>query len=164
MYYPIPISVGNTTTRVSTLTARQSAMTEIIAGSCLCNLVSFEISGPFDSFYFCHCSCCQKNSGSAHAANLFGGPNSITWLTGKEHIKNFELSETTYFNKSFCLNCGSPVPHKAKSGNFFIIPAGTLNSDPDLKPQYTIFWGNRATWYDEGCISKKFICAHSKPA
>lgn len=130
-------------------------MTSLITGSCVCGLVSFEISGPFDNFYFCHCSRCQKNSGSAHAANIFGKSDCITWLTGKEHVKNFELPEAKYFNKSFCSVCGSPVPHRAKSGDFFIIPAGTLNSDPGLRPQHNIFWGDRAVWYDAGCTSKK---------
>ena len=66
-------------------------MTELIGGSCLCGLVSFEVSGPFDSFYFCHCSRCQKSSGSSHATNIFGKLDRIAWLSGQERIKKFEL-------------------------------------------------------------------------
>jgi hypothetical protein len=60
-----------------------------------------------------------------------------------------------YFNKAFCSHCGSPVPHKARSGDFLIIPAGSLNSDPEVRPRYNIFWENRAVWYDQGCAAKK---------
>ncbi len=131
-------------------------MTESISGSCLCGLVSFEVSGPFDSFYFCHCSRCRKSTGSAHATNIFAKLDRITWLSGQDEIKQFELAEAEFFNKGFCSNCGSPVPHTARSGNFLIIPAGSLNSDPSVRPQNNIFWDDRAVWYDEGCKSKKF--------
>jgi hypothetical protein len=46
-------------------------MTQTVTGSCLCGAVSFEVSGAFDSFFLCHCSRCRKDTGSAHAANLF---------------------------------------------------------------------------------------------
>jgi hypothetical protein len=41
------------------------------AGSCLCGEVRYAISGSFDRFYLCHCAHCRKDTGSAHAANLF---------------------------------------------------------------------------------------------
>ncbi|NOX51107.1 MAG: GFA family protein [Gammaproteobacteria bacterium] len=130
-------------------------MIELIHGSCVCGLVTFEISGPFEKFYLCHCNRCQKSTGSANAANIFGELNSITWLSGQELIKYFELPEAKFFNKGFCANCGSPVPRKAKSGDFLIIPAGSLNSDPGLIPQNNIFWDDRAVWYDAGCLANK---------
>jgi hypothetical protein len=126
-----------------------------IAGSCLCGSVTFELSGPFDNFYLCHCTRCQKSSGSAHATNIFGKLDSITWLSGKENVRTFELPMAHYFNKSFCSLCGSPVPHRARSGEFLIIPAGSLNSDPGIRPQHNIFWGDRAVWYEEGCAAEK---------
>jgi hypothetical protein len=130
-------------------------VTESINGSCVCGLVSFRVSEPFDSFYFCHCSRCRRSTGSAHAANIFARLDRIDWLSGKDQIKNFELPEAEFFNKSFCSKCGSPVPHKARSGNFLIIPAGSLDSAPSLSPQNNIFWDDRADWYDDGCNSEK---------
>ena len=42
-----------------------------VKGSCLCNSVQFTISDPVQRFYTCYCSRCQKETGSAFAANLF---------------------------------------------------------------------------------------------
>ena len=131
-------------------------MTVRTAGSCLCGRVSFEVSGPFDRFYFCHCSRCQRSSGSAHATNLFGESDRIRWLSGQDQITEFELVEAEFFNKAFCSNCGSPVPHRARSGDFLIIPAGSLHSDPGSSPRSNLFWDDRAVWYDEGCRAEKF--------
>ena len=51
-------------------------------GSCLCGTVRFEIKGDFDSFYLCHCQYCQKDTGSAHAANLFSQSAKLVWRSG----------------------------------------------------------------------------------
>ena len=46
-------------------------MAKVYNGSCLCGDVRFIIEGEFKSFYLCHCNYCRKDTGSAHAANLF---------------------------------------------------------------------------------------------
>jgi len=58
-------------------------------GSCLCGEVRFEIVGDFDRFFLCHCGRCRKDTGSAHAANLFSSTAKIHWLSGQAKIKNF---------------------------------------------------------------------------
>ena len=40
-------------------------------GSYLFVTVRFEVKGGFDSVYLCHCQYCKKDTGSAHAVNLF---------------------------------------------------------------------------------------------
>ena len=131
-------------------------MAQPISGSCLCEKVKFQISEPFLQFYLCHCSRCQKSSGSAHAANIFVEPESIKWISGKELTKAYVLSNCSSFNKSFCVECGSPTPVKAKSGEFVIVPAGALNEVPVMKLQRNIFWKDRAQWFEEGCNAIKY--------
>ena len=126
-----------------------------IEGSCLCGKVRIVVSEPFHAFYFCHCSKCQKASGSAHATNLFSGLNSVSWLSGEEMAIRFELSENSHFNKCFCRECGSPLPSRAKSGRFTIVPAGSLDHPPSLLPTQNIFWEDRAQWYEAGCQAPK---------
>lgn len=48
------------------------------AGSCLCGEVHYEIEGAFERFYLCHCTHCRKDTGSAHAANLFSSSAKLT--------------------------------------------------------------------------------------
>ena len=45
-------------------------MEPTLTGSCLCGGVAFEMSPPFVFFHHCHCSRCQKSSGSAFGASL----------------------------------------------------------------------------------------------
>lgn len=126
-----------------------------ITGSCLCGNVRFEILSEPHKFYLCHCTRCQKITGSAYAANMFSDADSVRWLAGAEFVTSYELSDTSFFNSCFCQVCGSPVPRLAKSGNFMIIPAGCLNEAPAAKPQESIFWYDRASWYLDACDTLK---------
>jgi hypothetical protein len=112
-------------------------------GSCLCKNVMFEVIGEFEGFFFCHCSRCRKETGSAHAANLFSGSAELSWISGKEFIKVFHLAGTR-FNKSFCTHCGSALPIKENAG--LLVPAGSLDCDLDVKPSAHIFMGSKANW------------------
>src|SRR3984885_6959493 len=65
-------------------------------GSCLCGAVRFEVEGGFQRFYLCHCGHCRKDSGSAHAANLFASGANLRWVTGKDQVRCFTLPSTRH--------------------------------------------------------------------
>jgi hypothetical protein len=46
----------------------------------------------------------------------------------------------------FCGNCGSPLPRWAPDLSIAVIPAGTLDSHPELKPSGRIFFDSKAAW------------------
>ena len=83
-----------------------------VSGSCLCGSVKFEVAPPFTAFRYCHCSRCRKASGSAHAANAFVPESQFTWIAGETSVKRFDLPGAKRFAVSFCLQCGTRVPHK----------------------------------------------------
>jgi len=125
-------------------------MLKEIAGSCLCGTVKFAVHGPFDAFHFCHCTRCRKSTGSAHAANIFTSADNIRWISGGDSIKRYNLPTAEFFAKCFCTECGSTVPYVSRRGPIIVIPAGTLESDPEVAPQDNIYWSDRASWYDAG--------------
>lgn len=114
-------------------------------GSCLCEKVKFEIEGNFENFFLCHCKHCQKDTGSAHGANLFSTTAKLKWLAGEIHTKSFTLPGTRH-TKSFCLECGSALPNLQMNGQLLVVPAGSLNSDLTMKPNAHIFCSSRASW------------------
>ncbi len=62
----------------------------IMKGSCVCGKVTYEITPPFKTFQYCHCSRCRKFTGSAQASNLFVPPSQFQWLQGNEHVGRYE--------------------------------------------------------------------------
>jgi hypothetical protein len=117
-----------------------------LRGSCLCGAVQYEISGDAQRLYHCHCSRCRKASGTGHATNLLVKPGTMKWTKGEELIKAYKIPEAKRFTSRFCSNCGSQVPRYVKETDFFVIPAGSLDSEPTIKPQARIFWDSRASW------------------
>lgn len=130
-----------------------------LTGSCLCGDVSFEIEDDFKHFQLCHCTQCQKTTGSAHASNLFTDPENITWISGEDAISRFDV-EGRGISNAFCTRCGSRVPYLSKSGEVLAVPAGSLDGRPSISPSANIFWPERAGWYDEAVMAghyEKFI-------
>lgn len=116
-------------------------------GSCLCGTVKFEVHGDFDNFYLCHCEYCQKDTGSAHAANLFSQSAKLVWRSGADAVTAFTFPGTSH-NKSFCKLCGSALPSTQIQG-LLVVPAGCLDTEILMAPTAHIFLSSKAKW-DEG--------------
>ena len=127
-----------------------------VAGSCLCGAVKYEISGNLGIFQYCHCSRCRKFTGSAFAANIFVSPTDFRWLQGEDKVGRFELEGAKHFATCFCQCCGSSLPWHTQSGRAVIVPAGTLDADPGLRPQGNTFYVFDAPWYVEPNELPKF--------
>ncbi|MEW8505319.1 MAG: GFA family protein [Candidatus Thiodiazotropha sp.] len=120
-----------------------------VTGSCLCGEVSYAIKGNLGIFQYCNCSRCRKFSGSAFAANLFVAPKDFEWLQGEESVGRYEVQEAKHFATCFCKKCGSSLPWLAQSGRTVVVPAGTLDGDPQIRPIQNIFCTSRAVWYQD---------------
>ena len=127
-----------------------------ISGSCLCGEVTYQYAGPIKVFQYCHCSRCQKFTGSAHASNIIINPEQFQWLNGESYLGRFELPDAKHFATTFCTKCGSSLPWMTKSGTAIVIPAGTLDDNPQEKPIHNIFMANKAPWFKEVCDLKKY--------
>jgi hypothetical protein len=119
-------------------------MTEKHAGSCLCGEVRFEIFGDFERFFLCHCGRCRKGTGSAHAANLFSSTAKVNWLSGEAKVKTYRVPSTRH-QKSFCAECGSALPRVDSRGGI-VVPAGSLDSALEERPDAHICVASRAAW------------------
>ncbi|MCF7513973.1 GFA family protein [Pseudoalteromonas sp. L23] len=118
-------------------------MKEMFAGSCLCGQVKYLVEGNAQGFYLCHCEYCQKDTGSAHAANLFFQNAVLTWLAGEKLITRFILPNTKHV-KAFCTCCGSALPNQQPVG--LVVPAGSLDDAPSLTPTAHLFIASKAKW------------------
>jgi hypothetical protein len=124
-------------------------------GSCLCRTVKYKVIGKFESFYLCHCRYCQKDTGSAHAANLFSSTAKLEWIKGENNVRVFQVKKSDHV-KAFCVTCGSAVPNVQMEGRLLVVPAGSLDCKLDKMPDGHIFISNKANWDDALEKVKKF--------
>jgi hypothetical protein len=122
---------------------------DTLYGSCLYGKVKYKINGKIGIFKYCFCPRCQKVSGGPQVANILVNQEQIEWIQGKENITRYDLPEAKRFSHGFCKTCGSPAPYELRDKTKIVIPAGSLDVDPEIKPQGIIFWDNRPVWYVE---------------
>ena len=76
-------------------------------------------------------------------------PEHFKWTSGEEYVGRYEPEDAKHFATGFCKNCGSSLPWMGQTKKAVVVPAGSLDHAPDIKPFQNIFWGSRATWYQE---------------
>jgi hypothetical protein len=83
--------------------------------------------------------------GGGLRANLFTAQGTLTWLSGAEQVRVFNLPGARH-SKAFCATCGSALPRGTQPGGLVVVPAGSLDSPVEIRPEGHIFMGSRADW------------------
>ncbi len=60
----------------------------------------------------------------------------------------YKLPEAQYFTIAFCRTAAGKLPRVSRERSIAVVPAGTLDSDPGIRPQAHIFVGSKAPWFD----------------
>jgi hypothetical protein len=121
----------------------------LVLGSCLCGGVAFEIDA--DALLMarnCHCSRCRRQTGAAHASNLFARMDGLRFRRGEELLRSFKVPEAERFATCFCGTCGSLAPRPITQFGRWLIPMGLLDTDPGMSPDSHIFVADKASWFD----------------
>ncbi len=119
----------------------------ITAGSCLCGDIAFEVADPPLFMQSCHCSRCRRARGAAHGTNIFYKANQFLWKRGEGLVSDYKLPEAKFYAVSFCSQCGSALPRVSRERDIAVIPAGSLHTDPPMRPQRNIFTAHKAPWF-----------------
>ena len=120
-------------------------MTDItLSGGCLCSAVRYEVTGTPLRFLHCHCERCRKATGTGHATNLILKPASVDWQAEEGSVNRYKVPEAERFSTTFCTTCGGPLPREL--GDMVVVPAGSLDTVPEIQPQGRIFWDSRVSW------------------
>jgi hypothetical protein len=117
-----------------------------LEGGCLCGQVRY--SGEAEPIFtgMCHCSNCQKSTGTAFSTVL-AVPKPAIAVKGT--VKTFEgkgdSGNATF--KHFCPECGSPVLEEAAvMANVVMILVGTLDDKSAVNPTMQIYCDSAQPW------------------
>jgi hypothetical protein len=118
-----------------------------IAGSCLCGAVGYELDATLRMLH-CHCSRCRQGRSAAHATNVVAALDALRWTRGMEFVAEYKVPSARFFGVAFCTICGGAAPRLSRERGWAVVPAGTLDTDPILRPQAHIFVGSKAPWFE----------------
>jgi hypothetical protein len=116
-----------------------------LTGGCGCGAVRFELSAPLTGAVYCHCTRCQRRTGSAAAASGRIEPGSLTVLQGAEHVRSWKPEGG--FAKDFCGECGSALfASDPETGEIALVRLGAVDGDPGVRPDARQFVASAAAW------------------
>jgi hypothetical protein len=120
-------------------------MSEPITGGCGCGAVRFEVSQPFLSAGYCHCTRCQRRTGTASSANARAEPGSVHVVQGEENLRAWAPEGGR--EKVFCSRCGSALfSRDPGTTDHTGVRLGAIDGDPGVRPQSRAFVAYAAVW------------------
>jgi hypothetical protein len=116
------------------------------SGGCLCGGVRFELSEPAGSWGYCHCTRCQKRSGTAASPQARIDGNTFRLLQGEELVQAWRHPDGG-FEKCFCRDCGAHLfSRNPDDPSQMSIRMAAFDEPPDESPSWRTFVAYAAHW------------------
>jgi hypothetical protein len=116
-----------------------------LKGGCGCGAVRFEIDAPLLAAAYCHCTRCQRRSGTAAQASALLQAGSLHVLHGADLLGAWNAGSG--LEKVFCSACGSALlAREPDSGEITIVRLGAIDGDPGVRPSAHQFVAYAAPW------------------
>jgi hypothetical protein len=114
-------------------------------GGCLCGGVRYELNEAPVVAGYCHCTRCQRRTGSAAACSAIIVPGSMRIAAGEELLASFDPPEG--WSKVFCSACGGALwAQSPDDPGLRAVRMGTFDGDPGIAPSYRQFTTYAAAW------------------
>jgi hypothetical protein len=116
-----------------------------LRGGCGCGAVRFEVSAPLDSALYCHCTRCQRRTGTAASASASVEPGSFKVVSGEDKLRAWRPEGG--WEKWFCGDCGSAMysRHPVETDRIGV-RLGAFDDDPGVRPSLRQFVAYAARW------------------
>jgi hypothetical protein len=116
-----------------------------LLGGCLCGGVRFEVAEAPVSASYCHCTRCQRRTGTAASAQARVVAGSVHVVAGADLVRVYRPEDG--FGKAFCSECGSALwSVDPESGEIGSVRFAAFDSDPGVRPRYRQFVDFAASW------------------
>jgi len=116
-----------------------------LRGGCGCGAVRFEVTEPLESSKYCHCTRCQRRTGTAASVSARPQPGSFRIVSGEERLRAWRPADGA--EKWFCGDCGSALfSRDPRDSDRIGIRLGAFDSDPGVRPSLRQFVAYSAPW------------------
>jgi hypothetical protein len=117
-----------------------------LTGGCLCGGVRFEVTeAPQDAGY-CHCTRCQRRTGTGASVTARLVPGSLRVTRGEDLVRSYVPPDHGWA-KDFCSACGSALWSRDRDDpEQRAVRLGALDADPGLRPSFRQFVAYAAPW------------------
>lgn len=125
-------------------------MGDELTGSCLCGQVTFRADAKPIAQLVCHCSSCQKQTGTSFSA-IIGLPGNKLKVSGETKSYTSTGGSGAPLKRHFCPDCGSGIySDVGVVPGMVMIRAGNLDDPSIFTPEAHIHCGKKNHWLELG--------------
>ncbi|MBA8876769.1 GFA family protein [Phyllobacterium myrsinacearum] len=112
-----------------------------VDGSCHCGKIKFEAEINPDSVTICHCTDCQRLTGTAFRVSVPATASSLHFISGEPRTYRKTADSGRQRVQGFCADCGTPIyststdPHPSRYG----LRVGCLSQRTQLAPRQEVW-------------------------
>jgi len=118
-----------------------------ISGGCLCGNIRYTLNTDPALTVVCHCTHCQKASGSAFSTNLVVQRADLAFTGGEMAAYDDKADSGNTLKRSFCPKCGSSIMSESSGRpGAAVLKAGTLDDPSAVKPTMQIWTRSAQPW------------------
>ena len=115
-------------------------------GGCHCGSLRYKIIGEPMTCYTCHCTDCQKATGSAFTISVILEEKNLTITNGVAKTDSYQLNDNQLHRYS-CENCGHTVwLTSPEHPGFLALRGGTMDDKKSIKPIAHIWFRSALPW------------------
>jgi hypothetical protein len=117
-----------------------------LTGGCMCGGVRFEVSEPLLGALYCHCTRCQRRTGTGASISGQTEPGSYRTVAGEDLVRSWDPGDGGWV-KCFCGECGSQLfTTSPEDPERMSIRLGALDEDPGVRPSAHQFTAYAPAW------------------
>lgn len=117
-----------------------------LPGGCLCGAVRFECTEPPQGAGYCHCTRCQRRTGTAWSANARVDGRGLRLISGQGKLRAWRHPDGGH-EKLFCAECGSHVMSRDPDEHSHVsVRLGAFDGDPGVRPSFHQYVAYAAPW------------------
>jgi hypothetical protein len=118
-----------------------------ITGSCHCGAIAYEADVDPANVGICHCTDCQKLTGSAYRVSVGAARDALHLLRGVPAVYVKTADSGARRAQAFCGHCGSPLfTYDAERPQQYGLRVGCIDQRAQLAPRRQIWCRSALTW------------------
>jgi hypothetical protein len=116
-------------------------------GQCLCGAVRYRVDAEPLGVYTCHCTDCQRRTGSAFAFTVVVRRAALQLLAGTTVRYFAELPDGRVKQGQMCAACGTRLWGDAKDASIVALTHGSLDQPTGLTPVAHLYTRSAQPWF-----------------
>lgn len=117
------------------------------SGGCLCGKIRYELDTDATALSLCHCTHCQKVSGSAFSVNLIVETAGLRYVADEPATYVDTAESGRALKRLFCPRCGSSLASESEMfPGRIVLKAGGLDDTSGLEPRVQIWTRSKQDW------------------